>query len=152
MFKTPMKLFLVAAAFIACDASAVAQSPALPRTTTSFDRDWVTWAGDAAGVELESFDDATWSAVKARITDPSPAARQEFRGEMERPDGTVQMDAEHITRSTRDPDTMRGQFQAWLRGTLPEGNGSCIAELKRGPDATSVLCTSTGLKLPCMPR
>ncbi len=32
---------------------------------------------------------ATWSAVKARITDPSPAARQEFRGEMERTDGTV---------------------------------------------------------------
>jgi signal transduction histidine kinase len=32
---------------------------------------------------------ATWTSVKARITDPSPAARQEFRGEMERTDGTV---------------------------------------------------------------
>jgi signal transduction histidine kinase len=32
---------------------------------------------------------ATWASVKARITDPSPAARQEFRGEMERTDGTV---------------------------------------------------------------
>jgi len=47
----------------------------------------------------------------------------------ERPDGTVQMDAEHITRSTRDPATMRGQFEAWLRGTLPEGNGAEVVEL-----------------------
>jgi signal transduction histidine kinase len=32
---------------------------------------------------------ATWAQVKARITDPSPAARQEFRGEMSRSDGTI---------------------------------------------------------------
>jgi signal transduction histidine kinase len=30
-----------------------------------------------------------WAQVKARVTDPSPAARQEFRGEMARSDGAV---------------------------------------------------------------
>ena len=34
-------------------------------------------------------DRATWTQVKARITDPSPAARQEFRGEMARSDGSI---------------------------------------------------------------
>jgi aminoglycoside phosphotransferase (APT) family kinase protein len=47
----------------------------------------------------------------------------------DRPDGTVQMDAERITTSTRDPEAMRSQFQAWLRATLPEGNGAEVVEL-----------------------
>lgn len=34
-------------------------------------------------------DRAVWGQVKARITDPSPSARQEFRGEMARSDGAV---------------------------------------------------------------
>ena len=46
-----------------------------------------------------------------------------------RPDGTVAMDADRITTSTRDPGRMRGQFQAWLRATLPEGNGAEVVEL-----------------------
>jgi len=43
--------------------------------------------------------------------------------------GTVQMDAEKITRSTRDPEVMRGQFQEWLRRTLPEGSGAEVVDL-----------------------
>ena len=43
--------------------------------------------------------------------------------------GTVQMDAERITRSTRDQDTMRGQFERWLRATLPEGNDAEVVDL-----------------------
>ncbi|MGE3867313.1 MAG: ATP-binding protein [Hyphomonadaceae bacterium] len=34
-------------------------------------------------------DRAAWMQIKARITDPSPAARQEFRGEMSRSDGVL---------------------------------------------------------------
>jgi signal transduction histidine kinase len=34
-------------------------------------------------------DRASWTQIKARITDPSPAARQEYRGEMARSDGTI---------------------------------------------------------------
>src|SRR5262249_46833982 len=34
-------------------------------------------------------DRAAWTQVKSRITDPSPTARQEFRGEMTRSDGAV---------------------------------------------------------------
>ena len=63
MFTTPIKILFAAAAFFASGATAVAQSPASPRTTTSFDQGWATWAGDAAGVELESFDDTKWVAV-----------------------------------------------------------------------------------------
>jgi aminoglycoside phosphotransferase (APT) family kinase protein len=47
----------------------------------------------------------------------------------DRPDGTVQMDAERITTSTRDPGAMREQFQAWLRATLPDGNAAEVVEL-----------------------
>jgi len=47
----------------------------------------------------------------------------------DRPDGTVQMDADRITTSTRDPAAMRGQFQEWLRATLPEGNDAEVVEL-----------------------
>jgi aminoglycoside phosphotransferase (APT) family kinase protein len=47
----------------------------------------------------------------------------------DRPDGTVQMDAERITTSTRDPGAMRDQFQAWLRATLPEGNDAEVVDL-----------------------
>ncbi len=46
-----------------------------------------------------------------------------------RPDGTVAMDAEHITTSTRDPGAMRGQVEAWLRRTLPNGNEAEVIEL-----------------------
>jgi aminoglycoside phosphotransferase (APT) family kinase protein len=46
-----------------------------------------------------------------------------------RPDGTVAMDADRITTSTRDPGRMREQFQVWLRDTLPEGNGAEVVEL-----------------------
>jgi aminoglycoside phosphotransferase (APT) family kinase protein len=45
------------------------------------------------------------------------------------PEGTVQMDAERLTTSTRDPGAMRGQFEAWLRATLPAGNGAEVVEL-----------------------
>jgi len=47
----------------------------------------------------------------------------------DRPDGTVQMDSERITTSTRDPERMRGQFETWLRSTLPEGNDAEVGEL-----------------------
>ena len=47
----------------------------------------------------------------------------------QQPGATVQMDAEHITRSTRDPQTMREQFEAWLRRTLPEGNDAEVLDL-----------------------
>jgi aminoglycoside phosphotransferase (APT) family kinase protein len=55
-------------------------------------------------------------------TTPQESAEQQ-------PGGTVQMDAEHITRSTRDPETMRGQFQDWLRRTLPDGNDAQVVDL-----------------------
>ena len=38
-----------------------------------------------------------------------------------RPDGTVEMDAERITTSTRDPGVMRDKFEHWLQATLPPG-------------------------------
>ena len=47
----------------------------------------------------------------------------------DRPDGTVQMDAERITRSTREPAVMREQFQGWLRRTLPDGNDAEVVDL-----------------------
>jgi aminoglycoside phosphotransferase (APT) family kinase protein len=47
----------------------------------------------------------------------------------DRPDGTVQMDSERITTSTRDPGAMRGQFEAWLQATLPDGNHAEVVEL-----------------------
>lgn len=34
-------------------------------------------------------DKGVWDAIKARVTNPSPSARQEFRGEMKRSDGSV---------------------------------------------------------------
>ena len=43
--------------------------------------------------------------------------------------GAVEMDAERITRSTRDPEVMRGQFEQWLRSTLPEGSDARVVEL-----------------------
>ena len=46
-----------------------------------------------------------------------------------RPDGTVAMDADRITTSTRDPGRMRGQFETWLRSTLPVGNDAEVTEL-----------------------
>jgi aminoglycoside phosphotransferase (APT) family kinase protein len=47
----------------------------------------------------------------------------------DRPDGTVQMDAERITTSTRDPAAMLGQFEVWLRTTLADGNRAEVVEL-----------------------
>jgi aminoglycoside phosphotransferase (APT) family kinase protein len=46
-----------------------------------------------------------------------------------RPDGTVAMDADRITTSTRDPVAMREQFASWLRATLPTGNQAEVVEL-----------------------
>lgn len=46
-----------------------------------------------------------------------------------RPDGTVEMDAERLTTSTRDPEVMREQFETWLRDRLPEGSDARIIEL-----------------------
>ena len=43
-----------------------------------------------------------------------------------RPDGNVEMDAEHITTSTRDPGAMRSQFEGWLQATLPDGSGARV--------------------------
>ena len=45
------------------------------------------------------------------------------------PDGTVEMDAERLTTSTRDPEVMRGQFEAWLQNRLPEGSDARIIDL-----------------------
>jgi len=45
------------------------------------------------------------------------------------PGGTVEMDAERITTSTRDPGEMRDQFERWLRATLPEGSDARVVEL-----------------------
>jgi signal transduction histidine kinase len=50
------------------------------------------------GIDFERFSDAcrplfheqqVWGLIKARITDPSPQSRQEFRGEMRRSDGSI---------------------------------------------------------------
>ena len=38
------------------------------------------------------------------------------------PEGSVEMDADHITTSTRDPGAMREQFEQWLGATLPPGS------------------------------
>ena len=46
-----------------------------------------------------------------------------------RPDGTVEMDADRITTSTRDPQAMRDEFERWLQATLPEGSGARVVEL-----------------------
>ena len=45
------------------------------------------------------------------------------------PAGTVEMDAERITTSTRDPREMRDKFERWLRATLPEGSDARVVEL-----------------------
>ncbi len=41
----------------------------------------------------------------------------------------VEMDADRITTSTWDASQMRGQFERWLRATLPDGSGARIVEL-----------------------
>ncbi|HEY4929114.1 MAG TPA: phosphotransferase family protein [Acidimicrobiales bacterium] len=46
-----------------------------------------------------------------------------------RPDGTVEMDAERITTSTRDPGEMRDKFEQWLRATLPGGSNARVVDL-----------------------
>ena len=38
------------------------------------------------------------------------------------PEGSVEMDGDHITTSTRDPGAMREQFEQWLGATLPPGS------------------------------
>jgi len=45
------------------------------------------------------------------------------------PGGTVEMDADRITTSTRDPGEMREHFERWLRATLPEGSDARVVEL-----------------------
>ena len=46
-----------------------------------------------------------------------------------RTDATSEMDADHITTSTRDPAKMRAQLEQWLRSVLPEGNDARVVEL-----------------------
>jgi len=46
-----------------------------------------------------------------------------------RTEGTVEMGADHITTSTRDPGEMRDQFEQWLRHTLPAGSDARVLEL-----------------------
>jgi signal transduction histidine kinase len=48
-------------------------------------------------------DNATWAQVRARITDPSPEARTEFRGEMRRSDNSV---LKFLTRPLPDGATL----------------------------------------------
>ena len=45
------------------------------------------------------------------------------------PEGSVEMDADHITTSTRDPGAMREQFEQWLGATLPPGSRPRVLEL-----------------------
>ena len=44
-------------------------------------------------------------------------------------DGGVEMDAEHITTSTRDPQELAGQLQEWLVGQLGEHGQPTITEV-----------------------
>ena len=46
-----------------------------------------------------------------------------------RPDGGVEMDADHITTSTRDPQEMREQFERWLKTVLPDGSNPRVLEM-----------------------
>ncbi len=45
------------------------------------------------------------------------------------PEGRVDMDAEHITTSTRDPAEMAAQLEGWLTHTLPPGSHPAITEV-----------------------
>jgi len=45
------------------------------------------------------------------------------------PAGGVEMDADRITTSTRDPEEMRTQFERWLQATLPDGSNARVVEL-----------------------
>jgi len=45
------------------------------------------------------------------------------------PGGTVEMDADRITTSTRDPGEMREQFERWLRSTVPDGSDARVLEV-----------------------
>jgi signal transduction histidine kinase len=56
-----------------------------------------------AACEQKFHDPAVWAQVRARITDPSPEARTEFRGEMRRSDGTV---LKFLTRPLPDGATL----------------------------------------------
>ncbi|MGE0597420.1 MAG: PAS-domain containing protein [Hyphomonadaceae bacterium] len=71
-------------------------------------------------------DRATWSQVRARITDPSPEARTEFRGEMRRsdetvlkfltrplPDGATLVAFQDITADRRVEDALRDRAEAF---------------------------------------
>lgn len=56
-----------------------------------------------AACEQKFHDPAVWAQVRARITDPSPEARTEYRGEMRRSDGTV---LKFLTRPLPDGATL----------------------------------------------
>lgn len=71
-------------------------------------------------------DRATWSQVRARITDPSPEARVEFRGEMRRsdetilnfltrplPDGATLVAFNDVTAARRVEDALRDRAEAF---------------------------------------
>jgi len=45
------------------------------------------------------------------------------------PDGSVDMDAEHITTSTRDPGVLADQLQSWLIGVLPPESAPVISNV-----------------------
>ena len=67
------------------------------------------------------------------------------------PGGTVEMDAERITTSTRDPETMRDQFERWLRATLPEGSDAEVVELT-SPESNGMSSETLLVDRPAGPR
>ncbi len=46
-----------------------------------------------------------------------------------KPAGTIDMDAEHITTSTRDPQELAARLEQWLADTLPGGSDPLITEV-----------------------
>jgi aminoglycoside phosphotransferase (APT) family kinase protein len=63
------------------------------------------------------------------------------------PDGTVEMDADHITTTTRDPLEIAERLQHWLAATLGPGRDPVVAELaspeSNGMSSETVLFTAT---------
>lgn len=79
-------------------------------------------------------DRATWAQVRARITDPSPEARTEFRGEMRRsdesvlkfltrplPDGATLVAFQDITADRRVEDALRERAEAFEQADKLKG-------------------------------
>lgn len=79
-----------------------------------------------AACKVKFHDEAVWAQVRARITDPSPEARTEFRGEMRRsdetvlkfltrplPDGATLVAFQDITADRRVEDALRERAEAF---------------------------------------